>query len=129
MSCVGACPASALVDGRELPMLKFIERNCVQCGLCANTCPEDAIALEPRLSFTKQAKTELVLNQAEPFHCVSCGKPFGTRQMIDNMMGKLKLHSMFSGESALRRLQMCADCRVIDMMQNKSDPSVVDSGS
>ena len=49
MACVGACPESALVDGRDRPMLKFIERNCVQCGLCVNTCPEDAITLVPRL--------------------------------------------------------------------------------
>ena len=51
MSCVGACPVSALVDGRDQPLLKFIERNCVQCGLCANTCPENAITLAPRLLF------------------------------------------------------------------------------
>src|SRR5206468_6213259 len=89
MACVGACPESALVDGRDRPMLKFIERNCVQCGLCENTCPEDAIALAPRLLLTAQAKQEVVLNEAEPFNCVRCGKPFGTRQMVDNMLGKL----------------------------------------
>ncbi|HEY6241461.1 MAG TPA: 4Fe-4S binding protein, partial [Burkholderiales bacterium] len=49
MACVGACPESALVDGRDRPMLKFIERNCVQCGLCEKTCPENAITLAPRL--------------------------------------------------------------------------------
>jgi Pyruvate/2-oxoacid:ferredoxin oxidoreductase delta subunit len=40
MSCVGACPESALMDGVDRPLLKFVERNCVQCGLCAETCPE-----------------------------------------------------------------------------------------
>jgi ferredoxin len=127
MACVGACPASALVDGRETPMLKFIERNCVQCGLCANTCPENAITLIPRLSLAKDARTEIVLNEAEPFHCVGCGKAFGTRQMVENMVGKLRLHSMFAGEQALRRLRMCADCRVIDMMENKGESSILDS--
>ena len=126
MACVGACPASALVDGRDLPVLKFIERNCVQCGLCANTCPEAAIALSPRLSFAKEARMEVVLNEAEPCLCVRCGKAFGTRQMIASMMGKLKLHSMFAGETALRRLEMCADCRVIDMMENKNETSILD---
>jgi ferredoxin len=126
MACVGACPESALLDGRDRPMLKFIERNCVQCGLCANTCPEDAITLVPRLLLGEQAKQEVVLNQAEPFHCVRCGKPFGTRQMVDNMLGKLTGHSMFAGSGALTRLQMCADCRVVDMMENKAESTIFD---
>ena len=126
MACVGACPESALVDGRDRPMLKFIERNCVQCGLCEKTCPENAIALAPRLLLTAQAKQEVMLNEAEPFNCVRCGKPFGTRQMVDNMLGKLTGHSMFAGGGALKRLQMCADCRVVDMMENKNEISIQD---
>ena len=45
--------------------------------------------------------------------------------MIENMLGKLGAHSMFAG-GGLRRLQMCADCRVVDMMENKSEVSVLD---
>ncbi len=44
MSCIGVCPAAALEDRAEPPQLRFIERNCVQCGLCSATCPENAIA-------------------------------------------------------------------------------------
>jgi ferredoxin len=126
MACVGACPEGALLDAKDLPQLKFIERNCVQCGLCEKTCPEDAITLVPRLLLGRQAKTEVVLNTAEPFHCVRCAKPFGTRQMITNMLGRLGGHSMFADGNALQRLQMCADCRVIDMMENKSEGSILD---
>jgi ferredoxin len=125
MACVGACPASALVDGREAPLLKFIERNCVQCGLCVSTCPEKAVTLEPRLLLAPQARTEQVLNEAIPFNCVRCGKPFGTKQMVDNMLGKLGAHSMFAG-GGLKRLQMCADCRVIDMMESRNEQSIFD---
>ena len=124
MACVGACPESALLDGRDRPMLKFIERNCVQCGLCANTCPENAITLAPRLLLTARVKQEIVLNEAEPFNCVRCGKPFGTRQMVDNMLDKLTGHSMFAGDGAMKRLQMCADCRVVDMMENKGEATI-----
>jgi ferredoxin len=127
MACVGACPESALVDGRDRPMLKFIERNCVQCGLCEATCPEDAITLVPRLLLTAQAKQEVVLNEAEPFNCVRCGKPFGTRQMVENMLGKLTGHSMFPGAGSLKRLQMCGDCRVVDMMENKDEMKILDT--
>jgi ferredoxin len=126
MACVGACPESALHDGRDRPMLKFIERNCVQCGLCEVTCPENAIALSPRLLLSAHAKQEVVLNEAEPFNCVRCGKPFGTRQMVDAMLGKLGGHSMFAAGGSLRRLQMCADCRVVDMMENKDEISIQD---
>ncbi len=126
MACVGACPESALVDGRDQPMLKFIERNCVQCGLCEKTCPENAITLAPRLLLTPQAKQEVTLNEAEPYNCVRCGKPFGTRKMVDNMLGKLTGHSMFAGSGALKRLQMCADCRVVDMMENKDEINISD---
>jgi ferredoxin len=126
MACVGACPESALVDGRDRPVLKFIERNCVQCGLCEATCPEDAITLVPRLLLSAQAKQEVALNEAEPFNCVRCGKPFGTRQMVENMLGKLTGHSMFAGSGALKRLQMCADCRVVDMMENKDEMNILD---
>jgi len=125
-ACIGACPESALLDAPETPTLRFIERNCVQCGLCVQTCPEDAIRLEPRLLLGAAAKQPAVLNEAEPFHCVSCGKPFGTKQMVDNMLGKLGGHSMFGGEGALKRLQMCGDCRVVDMMQNTKEASIHD---
>jgi len=124
-ACIGACPESALVDSTETPSLRFIERNCVQCGLCVNTCPEKAITLVPRLFVGKEAKESVTLNEAEPFNCVRCAKPFGTRQMVENMLGKLGAHSMFAG-GGTRRLQMCADCRVVDMMDNKAETSILD---
>jgi len=129
MSCVGACPESALMDGVDQPLLKFLERNCVQCGLCEATCPEEAIALSPRLLLTPAVREARVVNETQPFHCVSCGKPFGTRQMVDAMMGRLAGHSMFSQGSALRRLQMCADCRVVDMMSSKNEMSILKLGA
>ena len=127
LACVGACPEGALVDDPERPRLSFIEKNCVQCGLCEATCPERAIALEPRLWLADGARARRrprVLNEAEPYRCVRCGKPFGTRQMIESMTGKLGGHSMFAGGAALRRLQMCADCRVVDMMDNRAEATI-----
>ncbi|RPH59543.1 MAG: 4Fe-4S ferredoxin, partial [Burkholderiales bacterium] len=125
MACIGACPESALLDNPDSPQLRFIERNCVQCGLCAKTCPEQAITLESRYVFGEETRTPVVLNEAQPFHCISCGKPFGTRQMIDNMLGRLAGHAMFGGDAA-RRLQMCADCRVVDMVSNPAESTVFD---
>ncbi|MBI4205154.1 MAG: 4Fe-4S binding protein [Betaproteobacteria bacterium] len=126
LACVGACPEGALLDAKDTPQLRFIERNCVQCGLCEKTCPEDAIRLKPRLLLGRQATTPVVLNEAEPFNCVRCGKPFGTKQLVENMLGRLSTHSMFPTPESLRRLQMCGDCRVIDMMQAGGKESIFD---
>lgn len=129
MACVGSCPESALMDGVDAPLLKFLERNCVQCGLCENTCPEAAITLSPRLLLTPAVREARVVNETQPFHCVSCNKPFGTKLMVDAMMGRLAGHSMFAGGAALRRLQMCADCRVVDMMKSRDEASVLRLGA
>ncbi len=125
LACAGACPSSALMDGADYPRLNFIERNCVQCGLCASTCPENAITLSPRLLLTEARKQAVVLNESEPFNCISCDKALGTKAMINNMLTKLAGHSMFVGAGQLERLKMCADCRVVDMMSNKAEYSIL----
>jgi ferredoxin len=124
MSCVGACPASALSDNPSLPQLRFTEQSCVQCGLCEKTCPEKAISLAPRLLLTAAAKQVVVLHEAQPYHCIRCNKPFGTRKVIENMVAKLSLHAAFAGN--VDRISMCSDCRVIDMMDNKKETSILD---
>ncbi len=128
LSCVGACPESALADNPDKPQLKFVEKNCVQCGLCETTCPEGAITLQPRLWLAdggKARKAPRVLAEAEPYRCIQCGKPFGTMRAIENMLTKLSGHSAFQGD-ALKRLQMCGDCRVIDIYSNPNETKITD---
>ncbi len=125
LSCVSACPASALQDNPEKPQLKFIEKNCVQCGLCVTTCPESAITLAPRLLLTPQRKTPRVLNEAMPYQCIRCSKPFGTLKGIESMLGKLAGHAMFQGAAA-DRLKMCGDCRVIDIYSADNELKITD---
>ena len=125
MSCVGACPASALQDNQTAPQLRFVEKNCVQCGLCERTCPEQAIALQPRLLLTPERKQPRVLNEAQPYACIRCGKPFGTLKAIESMVGKLAGHAMFQG-AALERLKMCGDCRVIDIYSSQNEARITD---
>jgi len=121
MSCVSACPTHALLDGRGLPQLNFREWNCVQCGLCERTCPEDAITLAPRLLNDIEARERpRILHEEQPVCCVSCGKPFATRSLLDKLTRKLDGHWMFQSDEARRRLQMCEDCRVRDMFAEEA---------
>ncbi|OZA72920.1 MAG: hypothetical protein B7X71_16505 [Polynucleobacter sp. 39-46-10] len=119
MSCVGSCPEGALLDNPDEPKLSFIEKQCVQCGICVTACPEHALSLMPRLLSVDQRKQRVNLNETKPFHCISCGKPFGTLKMVDLMLTKLGTHAAFSGP-AMERLKMCSDCRVVDMMKNET---------
>jgi ferredoxin len=124
MACVGSCPASALQDGQNAPLLRFIEKNCVQCGLCADTCPEDAITLVPQLSLLPSRKEPVVLNETRPFHCIRCDKPFGTLRLIETMVARLASHPAFAAN--LDRMRMCGDCRVIDMMLPEGETAVAE---
>ncbi len=125
LSCINACPAGALQDNAESPQLKFIEKNCVQCGLCVSTCPEKALALVPQLNLSPLRKEAVVINEMKPYACVRCSKPFGTLKAIEAMLGKLSGHSMFQG-AALERLKMCGDCRVIDIYSAQNESKITD---
>lgn len=125
LSCVAACPTGALADNAEKPMLRFSESLCVQCGLCQATCPEKVITLEPRVDFTAWSAGHRVVKEEEPFPCIACGKPFGTKSAIERVAAKLEgRHWMFSGENAKRIdvIRMCDDCRVEAVVNEGFDP-------
>jgi ferredoxin len=124
-ACVTACPTNALSDNPDRAMLRFTESLCVQCGLCEATCPENVITLEPRLDFQAWNAPLRVLKEEEPFHCIACGTPFGTRSSIERVLSKLQeKHWMFEGANARRLdvIKMCADCRVEAVVNESFDP-------
>jgi ferredoxin len=124
-ACVTACPTSALSDNPDRAMLRFTESLCVQCGLCEATCPEKVITIEPRLDFTAWNAPLRVLKEEEPFNCIACGKPFGTKSSIERVLAKLgEKHWMFQGANAKRIdvIKMCADCRVEAVVNEGFDP-------
>ncbi|WP_249148323.1 4Fe-4S binding protein [Bradyrhizobium sp. AUGA SZCCT0177] len=124
-ACVTACPTGALSDNPDRAMLRFTESLCVQCGLCEATCPEKVITLEPRLDFAAWNAPLRVLKEEEPFNCIACGKPFGTKSSIERVLAKLgEKHWMFQGANAKRIdvIKMCADCRVEAVVNEGFDP-------
>lgn len=112
LSCVGACPTAALGDNPDKPTLSFLERDCIQCGLCVATCPEKVVSLVPQIDFI-HAPIRRILKEEEPFECVRCSKPFGSRSTVERMVGKLAEHSMFKDGNRIELLKMCDNCRVI----------------
>jgi ferredoxin len=129
LSCVSACPTHALTDNAEKPMLRFTESLCVQCGLCAATCPEDVIGLIPQVDFKAWENPKQLVKEEEPFHCIACAKPFGTRSTIERVVRKLQdKHWMFAGQGGqdrVRVLMMCEDCRVEAVVNQSFDPHAV----
>jgi len=115
LACVSACPTGALLDDPERPMLRFVEDACVQCGLCKATCPEKVITLKPQLDIRAAAGSARVLKQEEPFHCIRCGTPFGTKSSIERVAAKLAgKHWMYQGmDRRIDALKMCGECRAI----------------
>ena len=127
MACSGACPSGALQAGGERPGIRFIEMNCLQCGICVATCPEQAIWISPRLLFDREARRQARLLHEEPaFECIRCGKPFATRRIIDTVLERLQGNPMFASERARLRLQMCEDCRIADLALE--DPELLAGG-
>ena len=122
LSCVSLCPSGALGDNPDKPQLRFQEDACLQCGLCSNICPEDAITYAPRLDLTEGALRQEVLNEEEPFACVECGVLFGSKSAIDRITEKLTGHAMFSEPDKLRMIQMCDDCRVNAQFHSSNNP-------
>ncbi len=124
LSCVSACPTGALSDDSERPMLRFAEDACVQCGLCKAICPEKVITLQPQIDFRAATAASRVIKQEEPFLCIRCGEPFGTKSSVERVVAKLEgKHWMY--KDSMKRLdviRMCADCRVGAVVEDNFDP-------
>jgi ferredoxin len=114
LSCVSACPTSALRDDPERPVLRFVEDACVQCGLCRSTCPEKVIKLVPQIDFGASRNPVRILKEEEPFCCIRCSKSFGVKSSIERVVAKLEgKHWMYTGSPRrLDVIKMCEDCRV-----------------
>ena len=115
MACAGACAVKALRPvGGDSPGLMFSEAGCVQCGLCAQVCPEQALTLAPRLAVHTRSTREVRLHGEQPARCIVCDQPFASAVMVERMRSRLRGNPAYQNDEQLRRLQMCTTCRVRD---------------
>ena len=111
-------------------MLRFTESLCVQCGLCAATCPENVIALEPQLDF---AAWDAPAPRASRRRSRSTASPAASRSApraaIERVVAKLSGQALDvlgrRRASRVRVLQMCEDCRVEAVVNESFDPHAV----
>ncbi len=123
LACVSLCPVGALMDNPDKPQVTFQEAACLQCGICKSTCPENAITLKPQLNLENAALSPRMLNEEEPFDCISCGTPFGVKSTIDRIINQLKdKHPMFTASDNFKLIQMCDDCRVNAQYHQEGSP-------
>lgn len=97
----------------------------MQCGLCQATCPEQVIALRPRLDFTAFEAGARTMKEEEPFCCIKCGKAFGVKSTVERVAAKLEgRHWMFTGDNKARidLVKMCEGCRVESVINAGLDP-------
>ena len=81
------------------------------------------VALKPQINFTGEAQGAVALNEAEPFHCIRCGKPFGVASSIERIVERLAgQHSMFLEGDQVERIMMCEDCRVVVQFDSPDAP-------
>ncbi len=108
LSCLNECRQGALMAHEEAFTISFKPILCVQCGLCAALCPEDALRLEPGLGLEAPFFKREVLMDAEPARCRNCGKVFGTRKSLE------KVKSILSARQDLdiELFEYCDECRV-----------------
>jgi ferredoxin len=113
LSCVSACPASALQDNPTAAAQVHREKlRAVRPVRQHLPRGRDHAAAAP--AARRQAQRAARAQRGQPYQCIRCSKPFGTLKAIEAMLGKLAGHAMFQGRAA-ERLKMCGDCRVIDL--------------
>ena len=115
-ACCGVCPTGALGPTGGAPELHLLESECIQCGRCRQTCPEQALALAPRLVWDRdRAERPRRLYAQAPAACTRCGRPFAPPALLARLHERLEGHWMYRREEDRRRLSMCRECRVRDL--------------
>ena len=115
VACLNECYSGALCSDEREYTLEHRPGLCVQCGICAAVCPENALTLEPGLRLEAEFFTARVLSRAEPMVCRGCGARFGTRKSYERVVARLREQGRPAEIEEV--LAYCETCRAVKMFE------------
>ena len=110
LSCVQHCKIGALTANSSEYSLHHTPSSCIQCKICEEVCPEEAIRIRSGLLLSESFFETHLLHKSEPVVCPSCGKEFGVKVAHERVMNKLRQKGF--GENRLSDLRYCDMCRI-----------------
>ncbi|NOY64845.1 MAG: 4Fe-4S dicluster domain-containing protein [Nitrospirae bacterium] len=115
LACVNVCKVGAIKAVEEDFSLRIKPSECINCGLCADLCPEKALTIKIIGDINESFFEEKLLAHDEPLRCKRCGKVFGNKKVYDEVIRRLISVGLF--EEKGKFLHLCEDCRVIAMIE------------
>ena len=110
--CALECSTEALTfsAGEEADSFRMLFRHslCVACGQCVQVCPEKCLKLERTLQVAGLNQPAALLFEDKVVRCVRCGRPVGTRAMLDSIRAKLN----DAGQPPASPLELCPECKL-----------------
>ena len=109
-ACVAECPTNALrVENQgDKQLLVYSPAKCIGCTICEKVCPHQALRAE--LLLPPPPAHETVLAQDELARCIVCGKPIGSKKLVDRV-ARIMREKGFP-EDMLLTVYMCNECKV-----------------
>jgi formate hydrogenlyase subunit 6/NADH:ubiquinone oxidoreductase subunit I len=111
-ACAAQCKIGAIrmIRGDEERRLLHSSIACLNCGVCVEVCPADALSSQPGLRLDHDFLAERELAKAEGLACAECGKAFTTRKRSQRVSRQIA--SVFGGDPIREELlRLCPECR------------------
>jgi len=104
--CVYECPTGALTAEQDGDTWRlFFRQTCIACNQCVEICPEKCLVLER--GSLKKTGSPVLLFEDEIIKCTGCGKPVGTRKMIEGVKAKILARQKLDEA----QFELCPECK------------------
>ena len=108
-ACELSCPTGTLESNDEgnLRIFAYSHYQCICCGACVNTCPEEAAELRHEIGLARifQIVPKQEIRSVELKTCDRCGSPFAPEPQLD------KISQTFTDDY----LRFCPRCRMVNI--------------